>query len=338
MLSEISEACETGSGSCPRADSPGTVAPVPTNTSVPTSRVSIHGHQLTYRAAGSGPAIVLIHGMAGSGATWEAVAGPLAESFTVIAPDLPGHGASDKPSDGDYSLGAFASSVRDLMVMLGHERATIVGQSLGGGVAMQFAYQFPSRCERLVLVGSGGLGREVNPMLRALTFPGIDYLFPILFAPAVRTAGRSLFGGLARVGLRPSTYVDQIWRGYESLVEPSTRAAFSRTLRSVVDIGGQKVNAHDRLPLAADIPTLIVWGERDSIIPSRHAHDAHATLPTSRVEIFDGVGHFPHCEDSERFRQVLDDFMRSTEPARLTDEHFAHAIGPHNLAAGSPAG
>jgi pimeloyl-ACP methyl ester carboxylesterase len=286
----------------------------------------IHGREVGYRLEGHGPLVVLVHGMAGSGATWDRVIPALAERFTVLAPDLPGHGSSAKPIDGDYSLGAFASIVRDLMVTLGHDRGTIVGQSLGGGVAMQYAYQFPARCERLVLVGSGGLGREVTPMLRALAFPGVEFLYPVIFASPLRDIGRGVIGGLRKVGLHPSAYVDQIWQHYESLTDPETRTAFARTLRSVVDATGQRVSAHDRLPLAEDIPTLIVWGEDDAIIPSRHAADAQATLPNSRVEIFAKVGHFPHCEDPERFVRVLTDFVESTEPAAVTEEHFARAL------------
>jgi pimeloyl-ACP methyl ester carboxylesterase len=289
-------------------------------------RVSVHGREVAYRLEGSGPLVVLVHGMAGSGATWDLVVPALAECCTVLTLDLPGHGSSAKPVDGDYSLGAFASIVRDLMVTLGHERATIVGQSLGGGVAMQFAYQFPSRCERLVLVGSGGLGREVAPILRALAFPGVEYLYPVLFASVFRDAGRGVLGGLRKIGLRPSAYFEQIWHSYESLTEPETRAAFAHTLHSVVGVGGQRVSAHDRLPLADNIPTLIVWGENDAIIPSRHAEAAHATLPSSRVEIFEGVGHFPHCEEPERFVRVLTEFIDSTEPAALTEAHFARAL------------
>jgi pimeloyl-ACP methyl ester carboxylesterase len=131
---------------------------------------------------------------------------------------------------------------------------------------------------------------------------------------------------LRRIGLRPSAYVDQIWQSYESLADPETRTAFARTLRSVVDANGQRVSAHDRLALAQNIPTLIVWGADDAIIPSTHAADAAATLPNSRVEIFDHVGHFPHCEDPERFIRVLTDFLLTTEPARITDEQFARAI------------
>ena len=286
----------------------------------------VHGREVAYRLEGQGPLIVLVHGMAGSGATWDLAMPKLAERYAVLALDLPGHGSSAKPVDGDYSLGAFASIVRDLMVTLGHDRATIVGQSLGGGVAMQFAYQFPSRCERLVLVGSGGLGREVAPILRALAFPGVEYLYPVLFASWLGDAGRGVLGGLRKIGLRPSAYVEQVWQSYESLTEPETRVAFAQTLRSVVGASGQRVSAHDRLPLADTIPTLIMWGANDAIIPSRHAAAAHATLPSSRVEIFEGVGHFPHCEDPERFVRVLTDFIDTTVLAAVTDEHFARAL------------
>ncbi len=291
-----------------------------------TKQMVMHGREVAYRFEGDGPLIVLVHGMAGSAATWDRVIPALAERFAVLALDLPGHGSSAKPADGDYSLGSFASVVRDLMMTLGLDRGTIVGQSLGGGVAMQFAYQFPSRCERLVLVGSGGLGRDVSPLLRILALPGVEFLYPAIFAPVLRDAGRGVLGGLRRIGLRPSAYADQIWQSYESLTESTTRSAFARTLRSVVDVTGQRVSARDRLPLAREVPTLIVWGADDAIIPSTHATDAAATLPDSRVEIFERVGHFPHCEDPDRFIRVLTDFIASTQPARITDERFARAV------------
>jgi len=133
--------------------------------------ITLHGHRVSYRTAGSGPLLVLIHGIAGSSATWEEVLPALAEHYTVVAPDLLGHGLSAKPRT-DYSLGAYASGIRDLLGVLGYERGTIVGHSLGGGVAMQFAYQFPERCERMVLVSSGGLGHELHLLLRAVALPG----------------------------------------------------------------------------------------------------------------------------------------------------------------------
>jgi len=288
--------------------------------------LEIHGHQIAVRSGGEGPVLVFIHGMAGSSATWNAVLPSLAKQFTVVAPDLLGHGDSANPPMADYSLGAFASTVRDVLDSLGHQRATVVGQSLGGGVAMQFAYQFPDRCERLVLLDSGGLGRDVTPLLRGLAFPGVEYLFPLVFTSAARQAGNTVAAVLGRVGLRKTPQAEEMWRSYESLVDPARRAAFVRTLRSVISLGGQQVSAHDRLHIGEHIPTLIVWGGHDSIIPIEHGHAAHRALPHSRFEVFEDAGHYPHCEDPERFVHVVTDFVRSTAPAGVHDER--HQPGP----------
>ena len=256
----------------------------------------------------------------------------LAERFTVVAPDLLGHGESAKPR-GEYSLGAHANVLRDLLNALGHERATFVGQSLGGGVAMQLAYQFPERCERLVLVGSGGLGREVNGVLRALTVPGAEYVLPLVCTRGVRDAGNRVAAWLSRAGLR-APVVEEIWRSYTSLAEADTRQAFFRTLRAVVDLGGQTVSATNRLYLTSQVPTLIVWGAQDRIIPVSHAVAAHGAMPGSRLEVFDGAGHFPHCEVPERFLEALVDFLTSTEPARVSERHWRELL---ESVLGSPA-
>ena len=277
-------------------------------------RIAIHGKDIGYRTVGEGPVVLLIHGMAGSSGTWDPILEPLGRSAKVLAPDLPGHGRSAKPR-GDYSLGALASGLRDLLEVLGHERATIVGHSLGGGVAMQFAYQFPERCERLVLVSAGGLGKEVSPLLRALSLPGAELVLSLGCAPAIRDAGVSVGRFLTKVGLRPAPNAKQIWRSYSSLSDPETRTAFFHTLRSVIDVAGQRVSAVDRLYLAGQLPTLIVWGDRDRIIPVEHAHAAHEAMPGSRLEIFPGAGHYPHQDDPERFAEVLSDFVSSTQPA-----------------------
>lgn len=278
--------------------------------------ITIHGHRLAYRRAGSGPVVLLIHGMAGSATTWKHVMPTLAERFTVLAPDLPGHGGSDKLV-GDCSLGAFASTLRDLLVALGHERATVVGQSLGGGIAMQLAYQFPERCERLVLVGSGGLGSEVNTLLKALSLPGSSLVLQLACASPIRDTIDAIGRLVSGIGLRPAPATAELWRSYSSLADDETRRAFLRTLRSVIDARGQAVSAADRLHLAAEIPTLIVWGDADPIIPVEHAQAAHDAIPGSRLEIFEGVGHFPHCEAPARFVAVLTDFVEGTIPAQI---------------------
>ena len=258
--------------------------------------------------------IVLIHGMAGSGATWRLVMPALARRFTVIAPDLLGHGASEKPR-GDYSLGAFASGVRDLMLALGHERATVVGHSLGGGVAMQFAYQFPERCERLVLVSSGGLGDEVNLLLRLLTLPGAELVLPLACTDWLHDAGVNVARWLGNIGLHTGPHLQEIWESYGSLADAETRTAFVQTLRSVVDVAGQRVSAADRLYLASEVPTLIVWGDHDRIIPADQGRATHEAIAGSRLELFAGSGHFPHCEQPDRFAAALTDFMDTTAPS-----------------------
>ena len=275
---------------------------------------TLHGHRVAYRSAGSGPAVVLLHGITSTSATWERVMPYLATRFTVIAPDLLGHGQTAKPR-GDYSLGAYASGVRDLLVTLGHESATFVGHSLGGGVVMQFAYQFPERCERLVLVDSGGLGREVSLLLRAATLPLSEVVLPLLADARLLDAGRAVGRMFGRVGLQAGTDMAELARGHASLADSEARAAFVHTLRTIVEPGGQRVNASDRLYLAENIPFMLIWGDRDPIIPVEHGIAAHELVRSSRLEVFEGAGHFPHMDDPQRFLDVLFDFIDSTEPA-----------------------
>ena len=283
--------------------------------------LQLHGHRVAYRCAGSGPAIVLVHGITSTSATWERVMPYLATRFTVIAPDLIGHGQSAKPR-GDYALGAYASGVRDLMVTLGHDRATFVGHSLGGGVVMQLAYQFPERCERLVLVDSGGLGREVNFLLRSATLPLSEVVLPLLASGRLLDAGRSVSRFFARLGLHAGTDVAELARGHASLADRDARAAFVHTLRTIVDPGGQRVDATDRLYLADRVPFMLIWGARDPIIPVEHGYRAHELVPSSRLEVFERAGHFPHIDDPQRFLDVLIDFIDSTEPADVDPEEW----------------
>jgi pimeloyl-ACP methyl ester carboxylesterase len=276
--------------------------------------LTLHGNAVTYVEAGSGPLLLLIHGIAGTYENWQEVIEPLAREHTVVAPDLPGHGTSS-PGGGDYSLGALAAGLRDLLFALGHDRATLVGHSLGGGVAMQFGYQFPQVTERLVLVSSGGLGPEVSPVLRAAALPGAERFIAATAGPG-RTVGSALARGLAAVGMRPRADVAEVARGYASLADPDRRAAFLATLRAVVGTGGQRVHAGDRLYLAEGVPVLIIWGERDPMIPVHHAQEAHQAISGSRLEIFDGVGHLPQLEAPGRFVAVLERFLAETEPAQ----------------------
>lgn len=273
-------------------------------------RTNLHGNELAYRMAGDGPTLLLVHGLAGSSRTWRAVMPGLARDCRVLAPDLLGHGESDAPR-GDYSLGSFATQVRDLLVALDIDRVTVVGHSLGGGVAMQLAYQYPELAERLVLVSSGGLGREVSWFLRAAALPGAEYVMPVVFPGFVRDIGDRFSRAVEGLGWR-SPRVAEMWASYSSLMDVGHRAAFVRTVRAVIEPGGQAVNATNRLYLAAEVPTMIVWGDRDPIIPVAHAHAAHDAMPMSQLEIFEGAGHFPQSEQPQRFIDSVLDFVRTT--------------------------
>lgn len=288
--------------------------------------VELHGHRMIYRTAGEGPPVVLIHGMVNSSKHWERVALDLARDHTVIAPDLIGHGDSAAVR-GDYSLGAHAASIRDLLAAIGVERATVVGHSLGGGVAMQFFYQFPQRVERLALVSSGGLGPEVSPMLRGAAVPGAAGL-------VWAASHRRVLGALERVsawlgsrGVKNSVYVRAIVRALAPLQRRAARTAFLQTLRAVIDPQGQKVSARDRLYLLSGFPTLIVWGERDRTIPLEHGRLAHQAIPGSRFETLPGAAHFPNLEDADALAAVLRDFVATTEPGEITDATWGEALG-----------
>jgi pimeloyl-ACP methyl ester carboxylesterase len=286
---------------------------------------TIHGHRVAYRMAGSGPPIVLIHGITASSVVWEPVAPRLARHHTVLAPDLLGHGQSAKPR-GDYSMGAFASGIRDLVVSLGLGPVTVVGHSLGGGVAMQFAYQFPERVGRLALVSSGGLGRSVHAFLRAATLPGSELVIPLLADRRVLGAGRAVGRAFGRIGFPFGNDAIEMARGHASLGDPDSRNAFVHTLRASVDVGGQRVQAVDRLYLAAELPLLIVWGARDRIIPVGHGRRAHELVPGSRFELFERSGHFPFLDEPDRFVATLEDWIATTEPGRGDETHFRAAI------------
>jgi pimeloyl-ACP methyl ester carboxylesterase len=269
---------------------------------------TIRGKRVAYRMGGWGPLLVLVHGITSSSATWDRVLSKLAKQYTVLAPDLLGHGRSDKER-GDYSLAAHANTIRDLMDVLGLRRGTFVGHSLGGGVAMQLAYQYPERVDRLVLVAPGGFGREVSLMLRAATLPGSGRVIAIGAAKPLVQAGTLLVGMLRHLGFKPTTDLEELGRAYALLADPPARAAFVNTLRAVVDRDGQRVDPRDGAEIASRFPSLIVWGDRDRIVPARHGEQVHQLVPNTYLAVFEGSGHFPHRDDPERFVRVVDEFL-----------------------------
>jgi pimeloyl-ACP methyl ester carboxylesterase len=275
---------------------------------------TLHGQRVCYRMAGTGPPVVLIHGITSSSAVWVQLMEDLVDAgHSVIAPDLFGHGASAKPR-GDYSLGAFASGIRDLLGILGYESGTVVGHSLGGGIALQLAYQFPEYVERLVLVSSGGLGREVSPLLRAASLPGSELVMPLIVSELGVRAGTKIGGVLNWLGFPPGPHLQEMGRGYASLVEADAQQAFVNTLRSVIDVSGQKVSAIDRLYLAERLPTLIIWGDRDPIIPIEHGRAAAAEIPGSKLVEIHGSRHWPQLDQPRQVCNELTDFIARTEP------------------------
>jgi pimeloyl-ACP methyl ester carboxylesterase len=273
--------------------------------------LDLHGDRVAYQDAGSGDeALLLIHGMAGSSETWRAVIPQLSKKYRVVAPDLLGHGQSAKPRS-DYSLGAFAVGLRDVLNELGISRATVIGQSLGGGVAMQFAYQHPDYCQRLVLISSGGLGPDVGWPLRLLSAPGAEFLLPVIAPPPVVSVGNKVRSWFSAQGFQ-SPRGAETWSAYSSLADSQTRQAFLRTLRSVVDYRGQSVSALNRLHLTSDLPTMVIWGDQDRIIPIEHGYAVADARPGCRLEVLAGVGHFPHVERHADVVDLINDFIDTT--------------------------
>jgi pimeloyl-ACP methyl ester carboxylesterase len=278
--------------------------------------VPLGEHVLAVREAGplAGQPIVLVHGLASDSGTWEPAMLPLARhGLRVIAPDLLGHGDSDKPAVAGYSLDGFAILLRDLMDALDTGPGTLVGHSLGGAIAMHFAFHDPGYTARLVLVASGGLGKEVHAVLRAAALPIAPPILRALLNPRTERFYRA--PRLHRtLRLTPENVVN-LRRATRTLITPGGRQAFFTTLRSVIEPSGQRGSMIEMQYLADHNPTLIVWSEEDNVIPVAHALELHRHLPSSRLELFPGRGHEPHRRHAARFADVVADFVATTVPA-----------------------
>jgi pimeloyl-ACP methyl ester carboxylesterase len=305
----------------------------------PYDEIELHGHRVGYRSAGDGDEIlVLLHGITSTSECWRLVMPRLAERYTVVAPDMIGHGRSAKPR-GDYSLGAYAAGVRDLLAVLGFERGTVVGHSFGGGIAMQFSYLFPEYVERMGLIASGGLGREVHPLLRAATLPGSEWVLPLIAREWPVRAGGAVAAAAGKLGIEAGPDLAEFARGYASLTEEGASDAFIHTMRSVIDHEGQRVSALDRLYLADQMPTLIVWGSDDPVIPVAHGRRAHEIVQHSRFIELQGAGHWPMLDDPDRVVAEITAFMEETEPFEWSLESVRERLrrGPETVPQLEPA-
>lgn len=287
--------------------------------------VTIHGHRRAFVMAGSGPAVLLMHGLACDHTTWNPVIEQLAKRYTVIAPDLLGHGLSAKPR-ADYSVGGYANGMRDLLTYLGLDKVTVVGHSLGGGVAMQFAYQFPERTQRLILVSPGGVGPEVTPLIRAVTTPGFHQLMGVLALPGIRHAGKAGLQLLSKSHIPHTRDLDEVADIYETFKDPAARAAIRHVVKAVIDWRGQIVTMADRAYLTEAMPMALIWGDDDSVIPHTHARRIAALAPQTTIEILPNAGHFPHKDHPERFVKIVNDFIRTTEPAVYSRARFRNML------------
>jgi pimeloyl-ACP methyl ester carboxylesterase len=267
------------------------------------------GHAIAYQAAGpvDGPPIVLLHGLASDSDTWDrAVAALATHGLRVYAVDLIGHGRSDKPVGG-YLLDDFADSLAGVLDALDLPTATLCGHSLGGAIAVHFGVRHPGRIDRLVLVASGGLGREVHPVLRAASLP----VAPAVLDLALRPRLRRWYGrpGLHRALRLTPENVTNLRRAGRALGTSDGRAAFFASLRGVIEPAGQRGSFLETKALAAHVPTMLVWSEEDPVIPVAHARAAHAQLPASRLVIFPGGGHEPHRRHADRFADEVAAFV-----------------------------
>ena len=283
--------------------------------------LTLHGHRRAFVKVGQGPVLLLLHGLGCDHTTWEPVIDVLAKRYTVIAPDLLGHGQSAKPR-ADYSVGGYANAMRDLITVLGIDKVTVVGHSFGGGIAMQFAYQFPERTERLILVASGGLGPEVSPAIRAITTPGFHQVMGLMTLPGVRHLGMAGLRALSAAPLKHARDLDEVANIYDSFKDPYARHAIQHVVRAVVDWRGQIVTMADRAYLTEAMPMCVVWGRDDKVIPVRHADNVGELAPKARVEVIPNAGHFPHKDHPHRFAKIVHEFIRTTQPATYSRARF----------------
>ena len=259
-------------------------------------------------AGSTGPPIIFIHGLGGFVENWEDNIIELSKVRQVYALDLAGFGFSDKP-DVDYTISYFADFVRDFMITSGIEKATMIGESMGGGIALQLALKYPEKVEKIVLAGSSGLGKEVSISLRLLTLP----IFGERLSRPSKEGTKQFFEQL----FYNKEIIQEEWieYDYQLSLQPGVQRSLLRALRSLCNIWGQKRKIY--LPILEnlqkiEIPVLILWGAQDQIVPVSHAHRAKKILPNARIHIFDPCGHVPNIECADEFNALVTGFMSET--------------------------
>lgn len=282
--------------------------------------VDLNGTQVSYRHfLGQGTPVLLVHGVGSSIDTWSEVYSRLTQTGrSVVAVDLFGHGKSGS-GNGDYSLGANATMLRDVLNFLDIDQVHLVGHSLGGGVSMQMFYQYPDRITSLTLIASGGLGIEVGMSLRAATLPGSELVIRVISRPEVTSTLKSVVGVLEVFGVRRHGFDDRLIQTLQDLQDEEKLSGFVNTLRSVIGIRGQRVSALNRLALVNPERTLIIWGDRDPMLPPAHGYALHELLPGSRIVIVPNGGHDPHGDSPALVFNELVDHIERAEVASISE-------------------
>ncbi len=274
----------------------------------PSRFVEVDGMSVHYRDEGAGPPLLLVHGTGSSLYTWDAWAAALSSTHRVVRLDLPAFGLTGPRPDGDYRLDTYVAFLDRFASMLGLGNFALAGNSLGGAIAWRFAAAHPSEVSALILVDPGGYPRQTK---RALVFrlgglpglgPLLEHLDPRIL---VERTSRQVYGDPTRVN------PESIERSYDLVLRPGNRQSF-----------GQETSVpfedHTALLRTLSVPTLIMWGDKDALIPVSDAQRFAADIPGARLRIYEGLGHVPMEEDGPGTAADAREFLSAAEDHRLT--------------------
>jgi pimeloyl-ACP methyl ester carboxylesterase len=265
--------------------------------------VDVNGMNIYYTMAGQGPPVVVLHGLGASHLTWQENFEALAENFTVYAMDIPGHGDSVKEGV-TYTIEAGIAFTLGFFDAMGLSSAALVGNSMGGLIALKVALAQPERLTHLSLIDTAGFGKEIAPFLRIMSLPFIGELAE---RPVTRSTANMLHQIFAGRDIASETLINELVRT-RSL--PGAKTAVLKTLRAGVNIFGMK-RVHrllNRLP-ELPMPITVVWGGRDRFFPVSHAYAAAEMVPTAKLLVLPEAGHWPHMQEPEVFNNELIAFL-----------------------------